>query len=239
MDSWILGALGAVAIGLLALVWARQRSRPQTQNSRGRKPQAMDALDTVDAWEPHGTRILSNQEREAYAVLARAMPDYMVLAQVPLSRFLRVPTRYSYAEWLKRVGSLSADLVVCDRSSEVLAVVEVRAERESERAKRRHERMHRVLKAAHIRLLVWNEGRFPSPGAARAAVLAEASILGEKYVTPETSPAATAPTPLSAIPVGEAVDSGPGDLHEPPPSTWFDDFDQTQADAPEPHTNHH
>jgi hypothetical protein len=43
-------------------------------------------------------------------------------------------------------------------------------------------------------------------------------------------------TPLSAVPVGEAEESGPGDLddqHEPPPSTWFDDFD-TQ---PQPSTS--
>ena len=58
--------------------------------------------------------------------LRSAAPGLMVLAQVPLSRFLRVPTRHSHAEWLQRVGCLSADLLVCDTGSRVLAVVDIR-----------------------------------------------------------------------------------------------------------------
>lgn len=233
MNIWIWAALCAGAIGLLLLAWMRERRRSNAELARKQK---LEALDTVLAWEPHGTRILSGDEREAFAILARALPEYMVLAQVPLSRFLKVPTRYSYAEWLKRVGSLSADLVVCDRTSAVVAVVEVRAQRETERAQRRFERMARVLEAAHIRLLEWKIGDLPSPAVVRDMLLPE-----EAKEWAETRSAAMSrefgATSLSAVPVADVDDSGPGELNEPPPSTWFDDFDQ-QPTATSPQRRH-
>jgi hypothetical protein len=237
MTTWIWGAFAAAAI--VALLWVLTKQRKRGGATAPRRPHAMDALDTVDAWEPNGTRVLSASERLAYALITRALPEYMVLAQLPLSRFIRVPTRYSYSEWLKRVGSLSADLVVCDRSSEVIAVVEVRAPRESPRSRERLERMRRVLKAAHIKLLVWNEGDLPTPSAVRDQLLpaaaraaAEAAEADNASVTQRRFGA----TPLSAVPVGD-VDTVPddpaGDLREPPPSTWFDDLD-APVSAPAP-----
>jgi hypothetical protein len=58
--------------------------------------------------------VLTIGERRAYELLRTALPGFLVLAQVPLGRFLRVPTRHSHAEWMQRVGSLSADLLVCN-----------------------------------------------------------------------------------------------------------------------------
>ena len=55
-----------------------------------------------------------------------ALPGYMILAQVPLARFLNVPKRNSYAEWMRRLGNQCVDFVVCDVTSQVVAVVEVR-----------------------------------------------------------------------------------------------------------------
>ena len=102
--------------------WRRQRDA----EVRRKKQRVVEARDTVADWMPTATRILSATERQAYDVLCQALPEHLVLAQVPLSRFIRVPTRYSYGEWLSRVGQLSADLLVCDANSQVLAVVEVR-----------------------------------------------------------------------------------------------------------------
>jgi hypothetical protein len=235
MNTWTWAALGAVAICLLLLVWVKQRQAPQASGRhRSRAPrQRTDGLDTVAAWEPNATRILSNQERLAYALLVKALPDHMVLAQVPLSRFLRVPTRYSYAEWVKRVGSLSADLVVCDRSSEAIAVVEVRPARESSRSRQRHERMARVLRAAKIRLLVWSEGDLPTPSSVRDQIVARSGADAAGADTPADDPRLGA-TPPNALALSGFDDTRPGDFdlqREPPPSTWFDDFD-TQPIVP-------
>jgi hypothetical protein len=235
MDLW----LPVVVIVVLALAggWLLSKRRadsgPATRgNARKGGPRRTDELDTVQAWEPHATRILSRGERDAYGVLARALPDHMLLAQVPLSRFLKVPTRYSYAEWLKRVGQLSADLVVCDRTSEVVAVVEVRGEQESERSQQRLERMRRVLKAAQIQLLVWQEGTLPSP------VQARQQLLGEEAAAAAPAASATSEREAAAL-LDDLRREEDGvevtDLNDPPPSTWFDDFDATpQPPSPPP-----
>jgi hypothetical protein len=95
-----------------------------------------EALDTLADWEPIATRVLTTGEREAYHVLRKALPEHMILAQVPVARFIKVPTDNPYSEWLRRVGSLCADLVVCDMASQVVAVVEIRQpmSREKERS---------------------------------------------------------------------------------------------------------
>src|SRR5439155_1714518 len=183
---WMLVAVAIV--GAVAWAWRRQSQGAAPQ----RKPGALDALDTVTGWEPQATRILTSSERLAYATLQRAMPEYLILAQVPLSRFLRVPTRYAYAEWLARVGQLCADLVLCDSSSQVLAVVEVRAAAQSERGGKRAERMRRVLKAAIVPLHVWSEQALPSVSAAGGVLLPQEKEKREA--------AAPAPVPAPAAP---------------------------------------
>ena len=87
-----------------------------------------------------------------------------------------MPTRNSYAEWLRRVGSQCADLLVCDSRSQVVAVVEVRppTSRSASAAARRHERMARVLEAAGIPLHVWSEDALPTLEAARDKLLPRA-----------------------------------------------------------------
>ena len=169
----------AVVVVLLAVIagggfmWFKREQQRQRPAKQARGGAALDALDTVAAWEPQATRIMTSAERLAYATLLRALPDHLILSQVPLSRFLRVPTRYSYAEWLARVGQLCADLVVCDASSQVLAVVEVRPLSQSERGRKRFDRMGRVLEAAGVPLHVWSEQALPSVTGAREMVLRE------------------------------------------------------------------
>jgi Protein of unknown function (DUF2726) len=155
-----------------------------------------------------------------------------VLAQVPLARFLKVPTRNSYVEWLRRLGNQCADLVVCDKATQVIAVVDVQAptERSSERARKRLNRMARVLKAAQIPLHVWTEGALPSIEAARATLLPkppEAALSAAPAGSAETPPSpTTASKPLSPFEDFDRDSSSDEIIEalEPPPSTWFDEF---------------
>lgn len=172
MDPIALLALAALAV--VAGFWLlRRRGRAGESDEGSSRPQRADALDTVAAWPPEVTRVLTQQERRAYNLLAQALPDYMVLAQVPVSRFIRVPTRNSYHEWMRRVGQLCADLVICDPASQVIAVVEVRRPRnkDSERTRKRHDRMDRVLRKAGIRVIEWNEEALPHRDAVREQIL--------------------------------------------------------------------
>lgn len=220
---------GAVAL-LITLLITRLRGRqPGSRSLR-------DALDTVQDWPPEPARVMTVQERQSYELLRRALPGYMVLAQVPLARFLRVPTRHSYTEWLQRVGTLSADLLVCDTGSRVLAVIDVRAGEESARSRRRHERLARVLRAAGVRVHVWREGHLPTPAEVRTA-LAHDLVRGSGPMQPVAS--SSRPMPLIPIPETQELDAllaeGDAALHdagpEPVPSGFLDDFDDSRPAA--------
>jgi hypothetical protein len=96
-DSTSAVALAAALILLLTIVLVRRK--PERSGSRAKRA---DALDTVASWQPEASRVLTAAERKAYEITRKALPGLMVLAQVPLARFLRVPTRHSYSVWLSR-----------------------------------------------------------------------------------------------------------------------------------------
>lgn len=212
-------------------------------------------LDTLIGWPPQGTRIMTSAERLAWGVLSAAMPGYMVLAQVPIARFTRVPMRNSYSEWLRRIGNHCADLLVCDMASHVIAVVHLQPAggEPNERAQRRLARMKRVLKAEDIKVFVWTEGALPTAGAVREALLGAGS--GGASIAPDTVPSRV-PTVAGAesvpgLATAAAVAPGAGnrtgaanpfddsardstqderiDASDAPQSTWFDDLDTAPA----------
>jgi hypothetical protein len=240
---------------------AEEPRRSRRRRSRRDTPAHDEQLDTLAAWEPMATRVLKSGEREAYHVLRRALPDHIVLAQVPVARFVKVPTRNSYSEWLRRVGSLYADLVVCDMSSQVVAVVEVRQGPTvtKDSALKRQQRMDKVLHAARIPVHVWLEGALPGPAVAREAILGAAiqtsGRAGYQDLNVAKRDAAAAavvasmqsgrdtPPPGLDFDVdawaddnesGAVESASPQDAQrkEPPPSTWFDDLD-TDPGTPE------
>jgi hypothetical protein len=210
---------------LTLLMWRRRHSAPRAKSKQ-------EALDTVQAWPPEAARVLTIGERRAYELLRTALPGFLILAQVPLGRFIRVPTRHSHAEWMQRVGSLSADLLICNGGSRVLAVIDIQPSGQSERSRRRHERMARVLNAAGISVQVWNEDKLPSASDVRAMLGAE---LERTMSQGSPVPAAPKPTPSRAmplIPVAEMEELlAQGDLAaqdmsmEPVPSAFFDDME--------------
>ncbi len=240
-DIWVL-ALAGLAIVLVVVLW-RSRRRVDAENSG---PDS-DRLDTVAAWPPEATRLMTRHEVAAFGILSRAFPDHIVLAQVPLARFLKVPRRNSYNEWLRRMGSQCADLVLCDLSSLVLAVVHIQppAGQASERAQARLARMTRVLKHADIPLGVWTENALPSAEAARDSLYKAVAAKAPAAAAVLPIVAATAAMPAAAAGAAREAVPRPGaqvpnpfeddgrdstqderiEVREPPLSTWFDDMD--------------
>jgi hypothetical protein len=221
MELLIIAGL-VLLVALLVLVQrGRRPAAPPARKAKSGKPRAMDALDTVAAWPPQATRVLTVGERKAWGVLHAALPDHMILAQVPLSRFMKVPTRNSYSEWLRRAGLMSADIVVCDTSSQVIAVVDIRAEdgKETARARQRHARMDRVIAAANIPMHVWYEHAIPSPSAARDLILAPAATAGGSTSDAPAVPRLSDPIEADVLLEAEF------EQRDPPPSTWFDNLD--------------
>jgi hypothetical protein len=218
---------------LLGWLWLRQRgARAGTEASA-----PSERIDTITGWPPQPTRVLSARERVAFGTLVRALPEYMVLAQVPLSRFLSVPKRHSYADWLRRVGYQCIDFAVCDMAAQVIAVVELQSEdgQSSERARKRLKRISRSLKAANIPLLIWRADALPSTSAAREAILPKppATPFSSEMAkgAPEAAASAAALPPFNPFDESgrDSTQDETIELLEPPPSTWFDDLDSEPA----------
>ncbi|MGZ5207178.1 MAG: DUF2726 domain-containing protein [Caldimonas sp.] len=161
--------LTVAALSLLSLLFLlRRRRRPPPRGGA----LAEERLDTLLAWPPEPTRVLTRAEGIAYGTMKRALPDHLILAQVPIARFLTVPKGNSYREWMRRLGGQCVDLVVCDLTSQVLAVVVVRPDdsQVSDLLRRRFERVPRSLRAAGIPLVVWNADALPSVEEALASL---------------------------------------------------------------------
>jgi hypothetical protein len=115
----------------------------------------------------------------------------------------------------------------------VIAVVNVQgpADQTSERGRKRLNRMARVLKAADIPLHVWTDSALPSVDTARETLLPKPAIAAaDPAPAPATAvrPAVTRPSPLDE----DDRDSTNDELievREPPPSTWFDEFNSGPA----------
>lgn len=231
--------LSALPLSMLhaASAWWARMFRPrrkahwldQDSNTRSSRSKC----DTVAAWPPQAARVLTDAEAEALDLARRAAPRALVLAQVPLWRFVRVSSRQSYSRWLHRVGYINADLLVCDAQGTVLAVVDVHREPMSERSQRRHERLRRVLRATGTAVLTWQQGRLPSLVKVRAQFRShgvDCSDLGDSTTSPlpgamaQPMPANTGPTsgPVASAktraraPVAEAVSSDFHGLHSVP-----------------------
>lgn len=235
MDTLVIVG-GLLLLAALGWVWWRKRAKPddESKSRRSNKARSMEGLDTLMSWHPQATRVMTTPERKAYAALRAGLPEHIILAQVPLARFLKVPTRHSYSEWLRRVGVLCGDLVVCDSMSQVIAIVDIRApeSQENESTRQRHARMDRVLKAAEIPLHVWREDAIPNAVGARNAVLgmpveapvaAPAAAATMRPVAPSRAPA------VDRIPAAAVVDDDGMEQHDPPSSTWFDEMDSAAA----------
>jgi hypothetical protein len=174
-----------------ALIWwwtSARRSNGPAIKARNE----LDALDTVAAWPPQATCILSAPERRAYTSLRQALPEHIILAQVPLSRFMKVPGRRPYSEWLRRVGFMSIDLLVCDAESQIVGAIDIRssASVDNPRTQKRHARMDRVLEAAGIPVHVWYDDAIPNPQAAQAQILSKIKVKPVRAARPKPVPVA-------------------------------------------------
>lgn len=223
LDINFIGALTISAL-LLAWVWARRRGS-QPGKRKGAKPgKAEESLDTVQSWTPQAVRVLTLPERQAYDLMRKAMPNRLVLAQVPLARFISVPTRHSYSDWLTRVGRLTVDLLVCDKSSRVVAVVDIRTGGQSERSVRRHERMTQVLQSAGIRVLHWNAEALPSASEVRALFREQGIEVEEEIVGPGGKRMLPVPEMVEVLNEGDGLAQATPQF-EPVSSDYFDDLD--------------
>jgi hypothetical protein len=97
-----------------------------------------------------------------------------------------------------------------------------------DRARRRHERLAKVLKAAGIRVHVWREGELPTLAQVRNG-------LGQEVAPPSLAPKGTNSRPMPLIPVADVAEVlAAGDeaaydaAMEPVPSAFFEDMEVSE-----------
>jgi hypothetical protein len=214
---WMAAASAALAA---LLTWAvMRRLRPAAPPPLKRE----EGLDTIQAWPPQAVRVMTLGERQAYEILKRALPGHVILSQVPLSRFISVPTRNPYQLWLQRAGRLAVDLLVCDYSSRAVAAVEVRTADESKRSAKRHQRLVEVLRAAGVQVFEWDEDDLPDIVDARELFIPKKSAK-EAPTKMDAGGRRLLPVPEIAEVLAEGDATDYGQL-EPVPSAFYDDLD--------------
>ena len=115
-----------------------------------------------EVWPFYAKKPLSQPEQVLYFRLVQALPEHIVLAQVQLSRLLGVKKGNNYQAWFNRINRMSADFVVCNKDSSIVAVIELddathqKADRHAADAKK-----DKALTSADIRIVRWEAKAIP------------------------------------------------------------------------------
>jgi hypothetical protein len=125
---------------------------------------------TADApWPFYAKKPLSSSEQVLFFRLCKALPEYIVLAQVGLSRILGVKRGNNFGKWFNRINRMSADFVLCSKDSTIIAVIELddashkKAARQITDAKK-----DRALSSAGIRVVRWQAKAIPDEATIKA-----------------------------------------------------------------------
>lgn len=160
---WVVLVSIAVAIALLVLAKAKF---------------GQDAMETN--WPFYAKKALSLPEQALYFRLHNALPEYIVLAQVGLSRILGVKKGFKLRTWMNRIDRMSADFVICAKDTSVIAVIEL-DDASHERADRQiaDTKKDRAFGAAGIRVIRWRVASIPDEAAIRAAVRTRQTLVAD------------------------------------------------------------
>lgn len=84
------------------------------------------SLDYSVKWPYRKRRtLLTLHEQPLYYRLREALPEYLIFSQVQLSQILEVEKGNYFGAWLGRIGRMSVDFVVCTKSTEIVALIEL------------------------------------------------------------------------------------------------------------------
>lgn len=135
-----------------------------------------------EVWPFYAKKPLSQPEQILYFRMIDALPGHIVLAQVQLSRLLGIKKGNNHQSWLNRINRMSADFVVCNKDSSIIAVIELddashqKPERQAADAKK-----DKALAAAGIRMIRWQVKAMPDQSAIQAALLPSPSITQDAF----------------------------------------------------------
>jgi Protein of unknown function (DUF2726) len=124
--------------------------------------------------------VLSQPEQILYRRLVQALPGNLVFSQVQLSRFLDIESGVPRQSWHNRISQLSADFLILNPDTSVVAAVELDDASHLRRSRQDADaRKGYALQSAGVPLIRWHVKSLPDEAAIRAA-LAEPGTPGMK-----------------------------------------------------------
>lgn len=122
-------------------------------------------------WPYRARTPLAAAERAAYHRLVDALPELVVLAQMPLTGFLRVRKGQNWHEWHDRIARSTVDFLVCEKDFDVVMAIELDdPARERPGRARDIATKTRALTAAGITLVRWRAAALPDVATIRSIV---------------------------------------------------------------------
>jgi very-short-patch-repair endonuclease len=117
-------------------------------------------------------RLLTQPEQVLYHRLVKALPNHIVLAQVQVSRVLGVKKGSRFHEWNNRINRMTYDFVICDKSSAVIAAIELDDKsHESERRRDTDAKKNKATVDAGLRLVRWQVKSLPDEAAIQREIV--------------------------------------------------------------------
>jgi hypothetical protein len=104
-----------------------------------------------EQWPLAARPIMSAEELVLFDRMRVIFPEYIVLAKVPLSRFMRLETEAQADKWFRVLNPLHVSYVVCSLNRRVICAVD--AEGRHGRSSVAHDRKAKALKTCGIRYL--------------------------------------------------------------------------------------
>jgi len=125
-----------------------------------------------EGWPFYAKKPLSQPEQVLYFRLIQALPEHIILAQVQLSRLLGVKKGNNYQAWFNRINRMSADFVVCNKDSSIVAVIELDdATHRREGRQVADAKKDKALASAGIRIVRWQAKSIPDIAAIQATFM--------------------------------------------------------------------
>jgi hypothetical protein len=150
---WEWAVLILLVLGVAAGIWWRMR------------PRALP-----DDWPLLPRPLFSGQEEQVYEWLCQSFPEYLVLAKVPLARFMRLKRGEDPAVWFPLINPLHVSFVVCSPKGYVLGAVDLPGEATASQSAGLLKQ--RALKVCGIRYLSITGRALPSSATLRSLLLA-------------------------------------------------------------------
>lgn len=129
-----------------------------------------------EVWPFYAKKPLSQPEQILYFRLVQALPDHIILAQVQLSRLLGVKKGNNYQAWSNRINRMSADFVVCNKDSSIVAVIELDdATHEREDRQAADAKKDKALGDAGVQIVRWQAKAIPDFATIQRAFMPKAN----------------------------------------------------------------